>query len=214
MIAEPKRAPTVVTTHPPSTRSPCSAPDRMRRDFVPGSTGELGLPLLFCWEKHINGRSYDRRAEGPLPAVASAHDGPGVREAGAGRCRDQSELLPVPAWPDRDRAGDPCGQRDRDADQERGVPGPEGFRHLRLHGPATPFQAQDHGVSTMRMDWAEVQLLSCWEPRNWENTRGCGIGLGGVPRRPAGAFLHDRGTGEPTGEGTEAVHPRPIPRPA
>ena len=47
-----------------------------------GSTGELGLPLLFCWEKPINGRSYDRRAEGPLPAVASAHDGPGVREAG------------------------------------------------------------------------------------------------------------------------------------
>ncbi len=56
------------------------------------------------------------------------------------------------ASPDRDRAGDPCRQRDRDADQERGVPGPEGFRHLRLHGPATPFQAQDHGVSTMRID--------------------------------------------------------------
>jgi hypothetical protein len=30
---------------PPSARSPCSSPDRMRRDYGPGSTGELGLPL-------------------------------------------------------------------------------------------------------------------------------------------------------------------------
>src|SRR5271157_1886380 len=152
MIPALKRSPGVVTTHPPSARSLCSSPDRMRRDFVPGSIGELGLPLLFCWEKPTNGRSYDRRAEGPLPAVASALDGPGVRDAGAGRCGDQSELLPVLVSPDRDRAGDPCRQRDRDADQERGVPGPEGFRHLRLHGPGRPFQAQDYGVSTMRMD--------------------------------------------------------------
>ena len=47
---------------------------------------------------------------------------------------------------------DPRRQRDCDADQERRVPGPEGFRHVRLQRPAAAFQAEGAGAGAMRMD--------------------------------------------------------------
>jgi hypothetical protein len=46
-----------------------------------------------------------------------------VREAGARRCRVQPDLRRVLAPVDQGRTGDPCRQRGRHPDQERGVPG-------------------------------------------------------------------------------------------
>ena len=39
-----------------------------------------------------------------------------------------------------------------DADQERGLPGGEGLRHLRLQRPAAAVQAQGPGAGALRMD--------------------------------------------------------------
>ena len=53
---------------------------------------------------------------------------------------------------DRDRAGRPRRQRGHYPDQERRVPRREGLRHLRLHRPAGPVQAEGPGAGALRVD--------------------------------------------------------------
>ena len=61
-----------------------------------------GLRWSLSGKDHADGRCHDRVAQDPLPTAPPADDGPGVREAGAGRRLGQPDLRPVPAEPDRD----------------------------------------------------------------------------------------------------------------
>src|SRR5262249_29089202 len=160
------------------------------------------------------GRCDERIAQGPIAAAPPADDGPRVREAGAGRRRRQSDLLPVLAPPDRAGAGHSGHQRGRRADQGRRVPGGEGLRYLRLQRDPATLQAEDPGVGAVRVDRAEVELLPGGEPWNWEDSYFNRIGPGRLSRRPAGAVLHGGRAGQSAGEGAEAVHPGPLPRAA
>src|SRR3954464_7473051 len=64
------------------------------------------------------------------------------------------------------------------------------------------------------MDRTKVQLLPHWESWHWKDTYFDWPRSGGLSRGPAGAVLHGGGAGQPTGEGAEAIHARPIPSPA
>ena len=134
----------------------------------------------------------------PVAAVASADNGPRVREAGAGCRRRQSNLHPVLAPPDRAGACHPRRQRGHHADQGRRISRRERLRHLRLQRDAAALQAEDPGAGTLRMDRPEIELLPGGKPRNWEDsyfdrTRPCSLSSG-----PAGAVLHGGRTGQPT----------------
>ena len=61
-----------------------------------------------------------------------------------------------------------------------------------------------------RVDRSELQYLPGREFRNGQNAPGHGLGLGGLPARPAGAVLHGRGSGESSGGGAEAVPTRSL----
>ena len=75
------------------------------------------------------------------------------------RRRDRSELLSVPAPSDRARVGGPCCQHNRDADQERWLPGPEGFRHVRLR--ALPQLSKPKVLELARCEWIEHNYNCC-----------------------------------------------------
>ena len=71
---------------------------------------------------------------------------------------------------------------------------------------AAALQAEGLGAGAMRMDRTEVQLLSCWESGNWEDSHRHRVGPSRLPAGSAGVFLHGRGAGQPTRKGSEAVH--------
>src|SRR3954453_7782682 len=64
------------------------------------------------------------------------------------------------------------------------------------------------------MDRTEVELLPDRESWDWEDTYFDRTRPGGVSRGPAGGVLHGGGAGQPTREGAEAIHARPVPSPA
>ena len=64
---------------------------------------------------------------------------------------------------------------------QAGFPGAQGFRHLRLHGPAGPDQAEGAGAGPRRVDRPALQLLPDRQRRHGQDAPGHRLGPGRVP---------------------------------
>jgi transposase len=93
-----------------------------------------------------DGEQSDDAVEGELEATAFAHDGGGVREAGAGGGVGQPGLRGVPAAADRIGSGHAHGQCAGRAHQAGFLSGGEGVGQLRLFRPCVVEQAANSGT--------------------------------------------------------------------
>ncbi|HEV3006533.1 MAG TPA: IS21 family transposase, partial [Pirellulales bacterium] len=125
---------------PTATSVPAALPSAAQPEAVRGL--HVPAPNLTQFNQLLSAKENpDDRSEPAAPqeqsqAAPAADDecrvhGPGPR---SGEC--QRELRTVPAAADRSGSGGPVGQCPEGPDQASELPGGQGLRHLRLHGPA------------------------------------------------------------------------------
>jgi transposase len=184
-------------------------PEAVRAVQVPPPDVSKFNQFLTFGEKSYERSAYDVIEDQP-EATAAADDASRVRGVGPRGGDGQRELSAVPAAADGAGGDGAGGERAQGPHQAGELPGAEGLRQLRLHGPAVVGQAARAGAGGGRVDRTAFQYLLSRSFGDRQNAPGHCPGPGGLPAGAAGALLHGGGPGQPPGGSAEAVPARSL----
>jgi len=123
-------------------------------------------------------------AESEPQATPPAHDRSGVREAGAGSDRVESDVRAVSAAADGTGSRDQTVERAGDENSSGGLSRGEGSGNIRFLSLPGGEQAEGSGTGAVRMDRTAVQCLSAGPAGNGQDTSGGRVGELGSPPWP------------------------------
>jgi transposase len=197
-------------TPSPASLDLADRPEAVRDVRVPLPDVRQFDQLLSTGAKRHERNEYAVTQEQPETTAAADH-ACRVRGLGPRGGDGQRELPAVSPPPDGTGSGGPGGQRAQGPHQTGELPGSQGLRQLRLHGPALGEQAEDPGAGAGPVDRGALQRLLHRQLGDGQDALGHSRGLGGMPAGAAGALLHGGRLGQSSGGSPETIPTRPLP---